>query len=131
MTQSLLMLTWTVVLGLVQLGAAAVAKRMQEPAGWAAGARDDAKTTYSGVAGRLARAQSNLMETLPFFAAAVLVCHVAGRETSASALGAELYFWARLVYVPLYALGVPYVRTLIWLVSVVGLCMVVAACLSG
>ncbi|OYX75630.1 MAG: hypothetical protein B7Y85_11860 [Brevundimonas sp. 32-68-21] len=48
-------------------------------------------------------------------------------ETASSALtvwGSALYFWARVVYVPLYALGIPYIRSLVWLVSLAGLVMV-------
>jgi uncharacterized MAPEG superfamily protein len=41
------------------------------------------------------------------------------------ALGAELYFWARVIYLPVYIVGIPYLRTLVWFVSVVGLVMVV------
>ncbi len=36
-------------------------------------------------------------------------------------LGAQLYFWSRLIYVPIYALGIPYLRTLVWTVSMVGI----------
>jgi len=38
-----------------------------------------------------------------------------------------LYFWARVAYVPLYAAGVPYLRTLVWTISLIGLVMVLAA----
>jgi uncharacterized MAPEG superfamily protein len=130
MTQELRLLLWTIVLGLVQLVAAAVAKRLQEPRGWAAGPRDGDIPHYSGMAARLARAQANLMETLPFFAAAILVCHAVGREGGQSAWGAQLYFWGRIVYVPLYGLGIPYLRTVVWLAATVGLCLVLAACLG-
>jgi uncharacterized MAPEG superfamily protein len=130
MTQELRLLLWTLVLGLVQLVAAAVAKRLQEPRGWAAGPRDEDVPRYSGIAARLARGQANLMETLPFFAAAILVCHALGREGGQSAWGAQLYFWGRVVYVPLYALGIPYVRTLVWIAATAGLGLVLAACLG-
>ena len=129
MTHDLAMLAWVLVLGLVQLVGAAVAKRMREPSGWASGARDAPQPAYEGVAGRLDRAHRNLMETLPLFVGAVLVSHVAGREGSLTAWGTSLYVWGRLVYVPLYAAGIPYVRTVVWLVAFVGLCLVVSACL--
>lgn len=122
-------LIWTLVLAIVQVGATAVARRTQEPPMWGAGPRDAGQPVYTGVAARLGRAQANLFETLPVFAAAVLTCHVAGREGALSAWGSALYFWSRLVYVPLYALGTPYVRTLVWITGTVGLCLVLAACL--
>jgi uncharacterized MAPEG superfamily protein len=42
-------------------------------------------------------------------------------------LGAQLYFWARLVYVPVYAAGIPYLRTLIWAASIVGIVLLLTA----
>ena len=129
MTSPLVYLAWTLVLGLVQVGAAAVAKRTQEPPMWGAGARDEGEPHYTGVAARLMRAQSNLFETLPLFAGAVLLSHVMGREGSLATWGAALYFWGRLVYLPLYATGTPYVRTAVWIVAAAGLGLVLAACL--
>jgi uncharacterized MAPEG superfamily protein len=69
----------------------------------------------------LERARANLLETFVFFAAAVLAGYVLQRHTPMTVLGAQLYFWSRLVYVPIYALGIPYVRTLVWTVSMVGI----------
>ena len=129
MTSELLALSWTLVLAIAQVGATALARRTQEPPLWGAGARDEGQPHYTGIAARLGRAQSNLFETLPVFGAAILVCHAAGREGSLSALGAQLYLWGRIVYVPLYAFGIPYVRTLVWIIGTVGLCLVLVACL--
>ena len=128
MTTPLLYLAWTLVLGFAQVGAAALAKRTQEPPMWGAGARDEGEPRYTGLAARLMRAQSNLFETLPLFAGAVLLAHVTGHEGSLAGWGAALYFWGRLVYVPLYAAGTPYIRTLVWTVAAVGLGLVLAAC---
>ena len=47
--------------------------------------------------------------------------------TSLTLLGSHLYLLGRLLYLPLYALGVAYIRTLAWGVSLVGLVMVIAA----
>ena len=63
------------------------------------------------------RAFANYMQTFPFFAAAVLIAHVAQRHSWLTVTGAHLFFWARLVYVPLYAAGTPVVRTVAFLVS--------------
>lgn len=129
MTLDLTLLAWAAVLGLVQLGGAALAKRQQEPPGWQAGPRDEPAPSYTGLAGRLSRAQGNFMESFPMFAAAILVCHAAGRGGALSAWGAQLYLGGRVLYVPLYAFGVPYVRTLAWLVATAGLALVLVACL--
>ena len=61
------------------------------------------------------------------FIGAVLIAHVIGVQDPLTLWGAALYFWARVVYVPLYAFGVPYLRTVVFLVSLVGLLMVIAA----
>ncbi len=76
------------------------------------------------------RAQQNLFETLPLFAAAVLIAHVAGREGALTLWGAWLYAVGRLIYLPIYAAGIPYLRSLVWVVSLVGLILVLAAILG-
>jgi uncharacterized MAPEG superfamily protein len=70
------------------------------------------------------RAQSNLFETLPVFAAAILIAHVAGREGVMTHWGALVYIVARVIYLPLYAAGVPFLRSLVWAVSLVGIILV-------
>ena len=82
-------------------------------------------------AGRTERAFRNFLETFVFFAAAVLLANALGKHTTTSALGAEIYIWARLIYVPLYMLGIPYLRTLTWTASIVGIVMVMAAIWPG
>jgi uncharacterized MAPEG superfamily protein len=126
MTPELRWLAWSVVLGLVQIVLAAATTTRQRPGGlqWATGARDAPQAEPSGLAGRLTRAWKNFAETFPFFAAAVLAAHLAGRNGTLTEWGTLIYFWARLVYLPLYAAGVPWLRTLAWAVSMAGLVMV-------
>jgi uncharacterized MAPEG superfamily protein len=69
------------------------------------------------------------METFPFFAAAILAVVLTQRQDGLTALAAQLYFWARVVYLPLYAAGVPYVRSLVWLASLVGIVLLLWALL--
>jgi uncharacterized MAPEG superfamily protein len=78
----------------------------------------------TGVAARLERALRNFMETFPLFAAAVLVASAADRHSWMTVWGARLYFWGRLAYVPLYAAGVPLVRSMTWNVATVGIIFV-------
>ncbi|MNT66857.1 MAPEG family protein [compost metagenome] len=54
---------------------------------------------------------------------------VAGRGSDTTALAAQVYFWARVVYLPLYAAGIPYVRSLVWLVSILAILALVFALL--
>ena len=55
---------------------------------------------------------------------AVLLLHATGKANAQSALGAQLYFWARVVYVPAYAVGIPFLRTVVWGAALVGIVMV-------
>lgn len=127
MTTELSMLMWSVVLGLVQVALAATCSVGQRGLGWAASARDEVKPPLSGIGGRLDRARANFLETFPLFAAAVLAAHLLQRHGDMTVLGAQLYFWARLAYVPAYAAGIPYLRTLVWAASIVGIVLVLAA----
>jgi uncharacterized MAPEG superfamily protein len=121
MNVELQMLVWSMVLGLVQILIAVAGMTGKRGLGWAASARDGTFEPVTGVLARLDRARANFLETFVFFAAVVLAGCVLQRHTAMTVLGAQLYFWARLVYVPVYALGIPYLRTLIWTVSIIGI----------
>ena len=122
------MLLWSVVLGLVQIALAAMAGTNDMGLPYNVGARDEPPAKPMGkIAGRLTRAASNFRETFGLFAVSVILVVLLHRQSSGSALGAQLYFWARVVYVPVYALGIAWVRTLVWTVSVIGIVMVLLA----
>ena len=127
MTPEFILLALTLILALVQIGAAGMARTAELGGKWNAGPRDGEVPPPGRLAGRLMRAQANLFETLPLFAAAVIMAHIAGKDGTLTAVGAHLYFFGRLIYLPLYAFGVPYVRSLVWLVAAGGLVMVIAA----
>ncbi|MBX3476085.1 MAG: MAPEG family protein [Brevundimonas sp.] len=127
MTPEFIMLAFTLILALVQILWAASARTRELGLKWNAGARDGVPPPPGPLAGRLMRAQANLFETLPIFAAAVIMAHVAGEDGQMTFLGTHLYFFGRLVYLPLYAFGIAYVRSLAWAVSLAGLVMVIAA----
>ena len=76
------------------------------------------------IAGRLERALANFLETFPLFAAAILIAHAAGRHDWMTVWGAQLYFWARVLYVPLYTFGVYLVRSLAWNVATFGIILI-------
>lgn len=124
MTFELTILAWTLVLALVQILLPAAARTREFGLKWNAGARDETPAERSPMTGRLARAQINLFETLPLFAAAVLIAHVAGREDTLTAWGAGLYLFSRVLFLPLYAFGVRYQRSLAWIVGLVGLVLI-------
>ena len=127
MIVELQMLSWAVVLGLVQLVLQATLGTMQRGLAWNASARDGESEPLTGVAARTDRALRNFLETFGFFAAAVLLVVFTQKTSAHTTLGAELYLWARVAYVPVYAAGIPYLRTLVWAVSLAGLLMVVSA----
>ncbi|MGM9482079.1 MAPEG family protein [Roseateles sp. NT4] len=77
------------------------------------------------LAGRAQRAAANSLENLLFFAALALVAQAAGATNERVLLGAQVFLWARVIYVPVYVIGVPFVRTGVWTVSIVGLAMMV------
>lgn len=79
---------------------------------------------------RADRASQNMKENLPLFAALVLVVNAAGAESALTALGAEIFVAARVVYAGIYIAGVPYLRTLVWLVSIVGMFLVASGLLG-
>jgi uncharacterized MAPEG superfamily protein len=122
----LLLLGLAIVVGIVNLGWAAVMARGQEPRGWAAGARDE-RIEYTGAAARLQRSFANFIETFPLFAAAVLACAAMDRFGALTLWGSGLYVASRALFVPLYATGVAGVRTVVWIIGLIGLLMVVSA----
>lgn len=127
MTTELTYLGLTLILALVQIFLPAGARTAEFGSKWNAGPRDETPEAKKPLTGRLERAQANLYETLPLFIGAVLIAHVIGASSALTVWGAALYFWARVVYVPLYAFGVPYIRSLVWVVSLAGLVMVLAS----
>jgi uncharacterized MAPEG superfamily protein len=125
MSIDLTLLVWAVALTLVQAIIAVMGAQMQVGLPALAGNREDLPA-ITGWAGRAARAHRNMLECLVLFAALVLVAQAAGKANATTALGSELFFWARLIYVPLYILGIPWARTAVWGVSVVGLVLIFA-----
>lgn len=88
---------------------------------WNTGPRDETPNSASPMGQRLERARKNFLETYPLFLAAMLVA--VGRQHPSQWIdwGAEAYVWSRLLYIPLYAFGVTYVRSLVWFVSLIGI----------
>ena len=79
-----------------------------------------------GMAGRAKRAHLNMIENLVLFAALVLIAAVGGKANAMTAMGAMIFFWARLAYAIAYLIGIPWLRTVLWFVSVVGMAIIAA-----
>ena len=127
MTIELTLLALSAGLGLVQIVAASHAASLQRGYRWTASARDEPVEPLRGVAGRLDRASRNFLETFPLFAAVVLAGNALGRHNGLTEWGSQLYFWGRVAFLPLYAAGIPLLRSLAWSVAAVGILMCLAA----
>lgn len=112
---------------LVHIFAAANARTNQYGVEWNMGARDEAMPPLNPKAGRLLRAQANFAETLPIAIIALLGAVVAGRTSEWTAIGGWIWLAGRVAYLPLYAMGIAKIRTLIFLVSLAGLAMILVA----
>jgi uncharacterized MAPEG superfamily protein len=124
------MLCWSAVLGLIQLVIATALSVKDQGMPYSLGPRDMPGPAVTMLTGRFKRAFQNFRETFVYFAVAVLVVTILNKTNSTTALGAEIFFWARLIYVPIYAAGVAFVRTVAWTASVVGIVMVLVGALG-
>ena len=123
MTPDLKILVWTVALTFVEVIVAVLFANAQVGLGMLAGNREGLPD-LTGFAGRAQRAHRNMLESLPLFIALVLVAQVAGKANGATLTGCELYFWGRLAHWVIYVIGIPWLRTIAWLVSVIGLIVI-------
>lgn len=131
MTVELTILGWTLVLAVAQILLPAMIRTSETGVDYNASPRDKPSSAPVGtVTARLLRAQNNLFETLPLFAAAILIAHVAGRNGELTFWGASIYLAARILYVPLYAAGIPFIRSMVWTVGLVGLILILVAILG-
>lgn len=124
-------LAWGAVLLVVYILAATQAKNNQYGLKWNIGARDETQAAPNPVTGRLIRAQQNFIETFPVAIVALIGVVVANRTNPSTALGGWIWLGARAIYLPLYAAGIPFVRTIVWGISIVGLVMVISPLLFG
>jgi uncharacterized MAPEG superfamily protein len=127
MTPDLFALAGVLVFALIQIFAFDIARTAQYGLTWNMSPRDQTDMPpLSDMAKRLERAQANLYETLPIFIGAVLIAQIAGQTNGITALGAHIYLFGRILYLPLYAYGISPWRSLVWVVSLIGLIMVIS-----
>ena len=119
------MLMWSTILFIVHIAIAALGADATLGLGWAVGNRETQIEPPAWVA-RARRAQANMAENLLPFALLILVAHLSGSAGYWSALGAQLFLGARIVYLVLYLFGVKVVRTIAYFVAVAGILMVIA-----
>ena len=124
MKPEIMYLAWSVLLAIVHMLVTVVALVQHSGMAVALGNRANLPE-LPGWGGRAGRANDNMAQNLVLFAAAVLAVVAAGTTNATTLLGAQLFFWARIAYAVCYLGGIPWLRTASWLVSLVGILMIV------
>lgn len=126
-TYLLTLLALSVVLLLVHIGLQGMLATKELGSAWNAGPRDEEREPSGAYAGRATRASRNFQETYPAFIGLLLGLAFAGDPSGLGLIGATVWLAARVVYIPLYLAGIPYIRSLVWLVSIGGLLVMLFA----
>jgi uncharacterized MAPEG superfamily protein len=123
MRPELNLLVWAAALAVVQVLVAVMGAFNQVGLMKLVGNRED-MPKLTGWAGRAERAHLNMVLNLGLFAVLVLVAVVAGKTNAMTYLGAQLFLWSRVAYAIIYVAGIIWLRTLSWLVSIIGLLLI-------
>ena len=123
MSVELKLLAWSVPLLIVHIAVQGAFVAPLRGAVWNAGPRDEGQPSLGKYPGRAQRALENFKETYPAFIALALALSVTARTGGDGALGAWMWFAARIIYLPLYLFGIPWLRTLAYGVSLAGLAL--------
>jgi uncharacterized MAPEG superfamily protein len=123
MTTDLWILTFTGLLALAQMALQSFTYKAQVGNAYTVGPRDT-PLAATGIAGRAERAYRNLLEALPVFAIGVIVAHLAGKADDWTALGGWIFLIGRVAFVFAYLAGWPWIRTLIWNASTIGVVVI-------
>lgn len=131
MPTELLVLALAAALLMVHVMLAGHIRTRQYGTEWNMGARDAEMPPLNPLAGRLLRAQENYQETLAVAVIALLGVVVADKTSDLTAAAAWVWLGARVIYLPLYASGVPKVRTLVWAIGTLAILTVLGVLLLG
>ena len=116
-------LVWAVALAFVQVLIAVSGAFTQVGLSKLVGNRED-MPKLTGWVGRAERAHLNMVLNLVLFAALVLAAAAVGKSNAMTVLGAQIFFWCRVAYAVIYLAGLPWLRTLSWVVSIIGLLLI-------
>jgi len=123
MSLELTLLIWSVGLTFVQMLVAVSGATLQFGLPDIAGNRENMPPATSW-AGRAQRAHDNMLENLVLFGVLVLVTEIANKNNAMTGFGAQLFFWARAIYAIIYVIGLPWLRTGVWVISMIGLILI-------
>jgi uncharacterized MAPEG superfamily protein len=123
MKPELMLLLWAVALTVVQMLIHVSGATLQVGLPRLASNRDN-MPPLTGWVGRAERAHSNMLESLVLFAVLVLVAVVSNKTNQMTLVGAQLFLWARVAYAIIYLIGIPWLRTGVWGVSIAGLVII-------
>jgi uncharacterized MAPEG superfamily protein len=116
MTSELMSLTWVVALTAVMWVPYILNTIMVQGLVDAVGYPDNPKPLAPWAA-RMKKAHNNAVENLVVFAALVLILNAAGVSNATTVLACNIFFWARLVHLVVYTFGIPWLRTLSFVLS--------------
>jgi len=74
---------------------------------------------------RLQRLSANMQENLVIFSVVVLAANAIGVSNDSTALGASIFFFARVAHAIVYAFGWPVIRPLFYFASLYGIVLIV------
>ncbi len=121
-SSELTVLTWSVVLLIVHILIQLFLKMQDSSLSFLLTARDEEKPA-SEMSSRISRGLRNFGETYPAFIGLALALMVTSKTGGIAATGAWIWFWCRVAYIPIFAAGIWGLRTAVWLLSIVGLVM--------
>jgi uncharacterized MAPEG superfamily protein len=123
MSFELALLAWSPALLALYVGAQGTLYRVEHGVGFSVSGRDDEPPAHGHYLQRSEKALRNFLETYGAFIALAVVAELGQHHGLLTAWGASLWFAGRLAYLPLYLLGVPYLRSLAWSVAALGLAL--------
>lgn len=129
MTKTLMIVAELAVINWALIVAASLIKsKAWKPSGlMAAMGNRETDVDCTGLPARTERAARNMLENMVLFSALALVASVGGVADPHVELGARIFYWARLLYIPIYMVGIPVARTAVWAISCIGMGMIFVA----
>jgi uncharacterized MAPEG superfamily protein len=116
-------LIWSVALTFIQMLVAVSAAALEFGLPDLADNRENLAPATSW-AGRAQRAHRNMLESLVLFAVLVLATEITNKNNAVTGFGAQLFFAARVIYAVIHVIGLPWLSTGVWGISLIGLVLI-------